>query len=84
VDTHALIEALASGSIAGAALDVVHPEPLPEGHALWDMDNVIITPHISGSSAAFNDRAVELFLENLRRYQSAQPLLNVVDPDKGY
>jgi phosphoglycerate dehydrogenase-like enzyme len=53
VYTGALTEALASGSIAGAALDVVHPEPLPEGHALWNMENVIITPHMSGDTEDF-------------------------------
>jgi phosphoglycerate dehydrogenase-like enzyme len=84
VDGAALVEALQQGEIAGAALDVWQPEPLPADSPLWEMENVIITPHISGSSAAFNDRAVDLFLQNLRRYQAGEPLLNVVDPEKGY
>lgn len=84
VDTHALIEALASGSIAGAALDVVHPEPLPEGHALWDMDNVIITPHMSGDTEDYLDDLGKLFVENLKRYCDGVPLDNVVDKALGF
>lgn len=84
VDGAALAEALAVGSIAGAAIDVADPEPLPADSPLWAMENVIITPHISGSSAAFNARAVDFFLHNLRRFQAGEPLLNVVDPERGY
>ena len=84
VDTHALIEALASGSIAGAALDVVHPEPLPEGHALWDMDNVIITPHMSGDTEDYLDDLGKLFVENLKRFCDGEPLDNVVDKALGF
>jgi phosphoglycerate dehydrogenase-like enzyme len=84
VDGAALAEALASGTIAGAAIDVADPEPLPADSPLWQMENVIITPHISGSSAAFNERAVDFFLQNLRRFQAGEPLLNVVDAERGY
>jgi phosphoglycerate dehydrogenase-like enzyme len=84
VDGTALAEALTAGTIAGAAIDVADPEPLPADSPLWAMENVIITPHISGSSAAFNERAVDFFLQNLRRFQAGEPLLNVVDPERGY
>jgi phosphoglycerate dehydrogenase-like enzyme len=84
VSTGALTEALASGSIAGAALDVVHPEPLPAGHALWNMDNVIITPHMSGDSEDYLDDLGKLFVDNLKRYCSGQPLENVVDKALGF
>lgn len=84
VDAAALVAALQSGRIAGAALDVTDPEPLSADSPLWDMPNVLITPHISGSSAYFNERAVDLFLENLHRYTTGQPLQNLVDPVRGY
>ncbi len=84
VDTEALTEALASGSIAGAALDVVHPEPLPAGHALWSMENVIITPHMSGDTEDYLDDLGKLFVENLRRYCNGEPLQNVVDKNLGF
>ena len=84
VDTEALTEALASGALAGAALDVVHPEPLPEGHALWDMDTVIITPHMSGDTEDYLDDLGKLFVENLKRYCSSEPLQNVVDKNLGF
>ncbi|MBT8162701.1 MULTISPECIES: D-2-hydroxyacid dehydrogenase [Arthrobacter] len=84
VHTGALTEALASGSIAGAALDVVHPEPLPEGHALWRMENVIITPHMSGDTEDYLDDLGKLFVENLGRFVNGEPLLNVVDKALGF
>jgi phosphoglycerate dehydrogenase-like enzyme len=84
VDTGALTEALASGAIAGAALDVVHPEPLPEGHALWGMENVIITPHMSGDTDDYLDDLGKLFVDNLKRYCSGEPLENVVDKALGF
>lgn len=80
----ALIEALRSGQIAGAALDVAAVEPLPPGSPLWDMENVIITPHTSGHSTRVNDRAVDLFCENLGRYWRGESLVNVVDKRAGY
>ncbi|WAH97267.1 D-2-hydroxyacid dehydrogenase [Arthrobacter sp. MMS18-M83] len=84
VHTGALTEALASGSIAGAALDVVHPEPLPGGHPLWSMENVIITPHLSGDAENYLDDLSKLFLENLGRFVKSEPLLNVVDKTLGF
>lgn len=84
VDGAALAQALTEGTIAGAAIDVAAPEPLPADSPLWAMENVIITPHISGSSAAFNEHAVDLFVQNLRRFQAGEALLNVVDPERGY
>jgi phosphoglycerate dehydrogenase-like enzyme len=79
-----LIRALSENWIAGAALDVFDQEPLPEGHPLWSMDNVILTPHISGGTEIYNQRAVAIFTENLRRYLHGEPLQNIVDPSRGY
>jgi phosphoglycerate dehydrogenase-like enzyme len=84
VDTAALTDALASGSIAGAALDVVHPEPLPEGHALWSMENVIITPHMCGDTEDYLDDLGKLFVDNLKRYRNGEPLENIVDKALGF
>ncbi|MFC9351921.1 D-2-hydroxyacid dehydrogenase [Arthrobacter sp. NPDC057013] len=84
VDTGALTDALVAGSIAGAALDVVNPEPLPEGHALWGMENVIITPHMSGDTEEYLDDLGRLFVDNLKRYSSGEPLENVVDKALGF
>jgi phosphoglycerate dehydrogenase-like enzyme len=84
VDEPALIDALRSGTIAGAALDVFEIEPLPETSPLWTLPNVIIAPHLAGSTGAYSRRFTDLFLENLRRYRSGNPLLNVVDPVRGY
>lgn len=84
VDEAALIEVLQTGHIAGAGLDVFAQEPLPEDSPLWEMPNVIISPHIGGLSENYYDRAAQLFAENLRRYVQGQPLLNVVDRQLGY
>jgi phosphoglycerate dehydrogenase-like enzyme len=84
VDTPALTGELTTGSIAGAALDVVHPEPLPEGHALWAMDNVIITPHMSGDTEDYVDDLGKLFVDNLKRFCNGEPLENVVDKALGF
>lgn len=82
-DTDALVDALESGHIAGAGLDVTSPEPLPADHPLWQMSNVIITPHIGGSGGS-RDRHFLLVVENLRRFIAGEALLNVVDPQRGY
>ena len=83
VVTDALVDALASGHVAGAGLDVTDPEPLPADHALWQMNNVIITPHISW--AGYDARLRNMLMhENIRRYLAGEALLNVVDPDRGY
>ncbi len=79
-----LIRALREGWIAGAALDVFAQEPLPAESPLWDLENVILTPHISGGTPIYNERAVAIFADNLRRYLAGAPLENVVDPARGY
>jgi phosphoglycerate dehydrogenase-like enzyme len=80
----ALIDALKRRTIAGAALDVFEREPLAADSPLYDMENVIMTPHVAGASHRYYDRAIPLFCENLRRYLDGRPLLNVVDPVRGY
>ncbi len=80
----ALIAALREGVIAGAALDVFEQEPLPATSPFYAMENVIITPHVSGASPAYFDRAIPLFCENLRRFLAESPMLNVVEPERGY
>ncbi len=84
VDHTALISALREHKIAGAALDVFPEEPLPTNSALWKLPNVILTPHISGFSTHYDERAMELFAENLKRYLAGEPLLNPIDLEKGY
>ena len=84
VEHGALVEALRKRTIAGAALDTVFEEPLPADDPLWDLDNVIITPHIAGNSPELDERTYRLFEDNLRRYLGGQPLLNVVDKDLWY
>jgi phosphoglycerate dehydrogenase-like enzyme len=82
--TDALVAALKSGQLAGAGLDVTDPEPLPDGHELWDMENVIITSHIAGRSQFSKGRVQKMFVENVKRWAAGLPLLNVVDKHKGY
>jgi phosphoglycerate dehydrogenase-like enzyme len=84
VDQPALIEALEAEEIGGACLDVFVEEPLPEESPLWDLPNTILTPHNSWSSPHLEERAADLFLENLERYVAGEPLLNVVDKEAGY
>jgi phosphoglycerate dehydrogenase-like enzyme len=84
VDTDALVAALREGRLAGAGLDVTDPEPLPAGHPLWTLPNVIITPHNAGLHPNYAEHAGRLFLDNLRRYLTGDPLVNVVDKDEGY
>ena len=79
-----LVRALQEGWIAGAGLDVFETEPLPEESPLWKLGNVIITPHYSGLTPHYDERAMEIFLDNLKRYQTGQPLRNVVDKKLGY
>jgi phosphoglycerate dehydrogenase-like enzyme len=84
VDEPALIDALRSGRLSGAALDVFEEEPLPSESPLWDLPNVIVYPHMSGDYAGWRESVVELFLENLGRFASGEPLRNVVDKRLGY
>jgi phosphoglycerate dehydrogenase-like enzyme len=84
VDEVALIDALRSKRIGGAALDVFVTEPLPEDSPLWDMENVILTPHSGGMSEHVWERQYELFSENLRRFVAGQHLLSEVDKKRGY
>lgn len=84
IDEDALISALAAEKIAGAGLDVFEQEPLPPTSPLWQMDNVIITPHVSGNNARIHEKAAALFADNLQRYLDNQPLLNRVDRARGY
>ncbi len=86
VDQEALIEALNEGRIAGAALDVMYPEPLPSDHPLWTARNCIITPHISGDMGLPEtiDITVDIFCENLRRYAEGRELTNLIDINAGY
>ena len=79
-----LVAALENGQLYGAGLDMTDPEPLPEDSPLWQMDNVIITPHISAAGAGSMRRAAILAEENLRRYVAGEPLLNLVDIRAGY
>lgn len=84
VDQEALIAALRSGKLAGAGLDVFEEEPLTANSPLWEMDNVLLTPHASGATPQYNERAFAIFLDNLQRYQAGADLRNVVDKSKGY
>jgi len=84
VDTEALVAALTMGEIGGAGLDVTDPEPLPDGHPLWKAPNLIITPHYAAWSDIGRERRWLLYRENLRRFVAGEPLLSVVDPERGY
>lgn len=84
IDEQAMISALQEGQIAGAGLDVFEEEPLPEDSPLWQMENVLISPHISGNSASYNEKAARLFMANLERYTQKKPLMNVVNRETGY
>lgn len=84
VDEPALIEALQTGIIAGAGLDVTAEEPLPSDNPLWTLPNVILSPHISGSTNRYSRRFTDLFLRNLALYRSGEPMINVVQASRGY
>ncbi|MFH1486354.1 MAG: D-2-hydroxyacid dehydrogenase [Chloroflexota bacterium] len=84
IDETALARALKEGWIAGAGLDVFNAEPLPPQSELWDLPNVIITPHVAGVAETYNTRAIGVFCGNLRRYLSGKPLVNVIDKVMGY
>lgn len=84
VVTDALNAALRKRQIAGAALDVTEPEPLPAGHPLWKAPNIIITPHVSSSSDLGMEGRVAVAVENVRRYVAGEQMLSVVDMARGY
>ena len=79
-----LVEALTSKKLQAAGVDVTEVEPLPTESPLWEMDNVIITPHVGAQSADRVDVTVDFFCENLRRYESEEPLYNLVDKRLGF
>jgi phosphoglycerate dehydrogenase-like enzyme len=84
VVTADLVEALRSGHLAGAGLDVVDPEPLPVEHPLWTMPNVLITPHVAIYGTPYRSKWEAILIENCRRFAAGQPLLNVVDKQKWF
>jgi phosphoglycerate dehydrogenase-like enzyme len=84
VDQDALLAALRDGVIAGAGLDVATPEPLPAGHPLWELPNVILTPHVSGYLRGYFPGVLAIFADNLARFVTGEPLRNVVDKQLGY
>jgi len=83
-DNQALVDALESGRVAAAGLDVTETEPLPKGHPLWKTGRVIITPHIAGRSDGEGARYFEIYKENLTRFANGEPLRHTVDKQKGY
>ena len=83
-DDGALLRALREGWIAGAGLDAHGEEPLPPESPFWDLPNAIVTPHNGATTPATRQRGIDIFVENLRRYQAGQPLRNVVDKQAGY
>jgi len=84
VDEVALARALRERRIAGAAVDVFAQEPPPAGHPLYGLDNVILSPHVSGFLPSYDEKCSVLFAENLRRHLAGEPLLNLVDRSRGY
>lgn len=84
VDEAALARALRERRIAGAAVDVFAQEPPPAGHPLYGLDNVILSPHVSGFLPSYDEKCSVLFAENLRRHLAGEPLLNLVDRSRGY
>jgi phosphoglycerate dehydrogenase-like enzyme len=84
IDEDALVDALRGGRLRGAGLDVFRREPLPAQSPLWALPNVLVLPHVSGTSHRFWRRQTDLIIENLRRYSAGEPLLNTVDKTAGY
>jgi phosphoglycerate dehydrogenase-like enzyme len=84
VQTEALVESLKFNSLAGAGLDVMDPEPLPDDHPLWTLGNIVISPHVGAQSAGGQDRQWRLFRENIRRFVAGEALLGMVDKGKGF
>lgn len=84
IDEAAMIERLQAGELGGAGLDVFEKEPLPPTSPLWDLPNVIVSPHLSGRTPAYRERFAEIVCDNLRRFVSGEPMRNVVDWERGY
>jgi len=84
IDEDALLEVLKEGKLSGVGLDVFEEEPLPESSALWRQERVLVTPHYAGLSPRYDERAFEIFFENLERYVKGQDLTHVVDKELGY
>jgi phosphoglycerate dehydrogenase-like enzyme len=84
VDTGALVAALRRGAIGGAALDVTDPEPLPDGHPLWQLENCIITPHTADTPEMVERLLARRIRDNVARFAASEPLLGLVDPAAGY
>lgn len=84
IDEAALLAALESGRIKGAALDVFMTEPLPKGHRFWALENVIVTPHCSSVYDGWDLKSVRMFSDNLMRYRKGEALNNIVNPQRGY
>jgi phosphoglycerate dehydrogenase-like enzyme len=84
IDEAALVDALESKKIRGAALDVFTVEPLPPGHAFYKLQNVLLSPHSADHTAGWRDRAVHCFLDNFAHFAKGEPLENVVDKHAGY
>lgn len=84
IDTDALVAALRAGQVAGAALDVTDPEPLPDGHPLWRFDSVLVTPHNANPEVAWKSNVSRRVTENLRRYRDGDALIGVIDLQRSY
>jgi phosphoglycerate dehydrogenase-like enzyme len=84
VATDDLVDVLLRGAIGGAALDVTDPEPLPDGHPLWDLPNCIITPHTATTIRMYRPALADRLRENVARFAAGEPLLGVIDVDVGY
>lgn len=84
IDTDALVDALRTQSIGGAALDVTEPEPLPEGHPLWELSNCLITPHVANTPEMGLELLAERVTDNVQRYMSGEDLIGIVDTQAGY
>lgn len=80
VDTEALVRTLRRGRLAGAVLDVTDPEPLPDDHPLWGLENVVVTPHIAGATPDYYERLADIVAENVERLEAGRPLRNAVHP----
>ena len=84
IDETALTQALSAGKLGGAALDVFEVEPLPAGSPLWDLPNVLVSPHSASTAPVENEVLTDLFIDNFRRLRAGEPLRNVYDAARGY